>query len=104
MIFIEADHSYEKSFKDFQNAQDHLLGDGFIFVHDTYLYSKTMFSPDLFNDGYMTPLYLERNLPSQFELTSLPFIPGLPIIKKRNGQIVLAYLSEVTVRNFDYQT
>jgi predicted O-methyltransferase YrrM len=91
MAFIDADHGHEQSLKDFNNAQEFLLEDGFIFLHDTYPFNEGMLSPDLCNDAYKTPLWIKQNKRDQFELVSLPFNPGLTIVKKMNGNKQLAY-------------
>jgi hypothetical protein len=91
MVFIDADHSHGQSLKDFINAQGFLLEDGFIFLHDTYPYNERMLSPDLCNDAYKTPLWIKKNMQDQFEIVTLPFNPGLTIIKKITINKQLAY-------------
>jgi hypothetical protein len=36
LAFIDGDHSYEVVSRDFWNINDHLVDDGFVFIHDTY--------------------------------------------------------------------
>jgi len=93
-IFIDADHSHEQSLKDFLNAQEYLLEDGFIFMHDTYPYNEAMFAPGLCNDCYKTPLYIKQKLKNNFEIVTLPFNPGLTIVKKMSVRKQLYYLGE----------
>ena len=92
MIFIDADHSFEQSLKDFQNAAKHLVVDGFIFMHDTYPYEPEMFRPDLCNDAYRAPLWIKQNMIDEFEIITLPFNPGLTIVKKMKRNKQLEYL------------
>jgi hypothetical protein len=84
MIFIDADHSYEQSLKDFNNSQKHLVNDGFIIMHDTYPLSDFYIEPNLCNDVYKTALFIKNNLIENFEILTLPFHPGLTIVKKIN--------------------
>jgi hypothetical protein len=91
-IFIDADHSFEQSLNDFLNASKHIVEDGFIFLHDTYPYDSVMLSPDLCHDAYKTALYIKQNLIHEFEVVTLPFNPGLTIIKKMNREKQLSYL------------
>jgi predicted O-methyltransferase YrrM len=91
-IFIDADHSFEQSLNDFLNASKHIVEDGFIFLHDTYPYDSLMLSPDLCHDAYKTALYIKQNLIHEFEVVTLPFNPGLTIIKKMNREKQLSYL------------
>jgi predicted O-methyltransferase YrrM len=91
-VFIDADHSHEQSLKDFMNVSKHIVEDGFIFLHDTYPYDPVMLSPDLCNDAYQTPLFIKQNLIRDFEVITLPFNPGLTIIKKMHCEKQLSYL------------
>jgi predicted O-methyltransferase YrrM len=91
-IFIDADHSHEQSLKDFLNASKHIVEDGFIFLHDTYPYDPIMLSADLCHDAYKTPLYIKQNLIHDFEIVTLPFNPGLTIVKKMSSKKQLYYL------------
>lgn len=92
MVFIDADHSHEQSLKDFLNVKNHVIEDGFIFFHDTYPYDSYMFSPNLSGDCYKTALYIKQNLSSEFEILTLPFNPGVTIVKKISKFKQLAYL------------
>jgi predicted O-methyltransferase YrrM len=92
LIFIDADHSYEQSLKDFLNAKKYIIEDGFILLHDTYPYDPRMFAPDLCYDAYKTPLYIKENLIDDFEILTLPFNPGLTLVKKIARKKQLTYL------------
>ena len=92
MIFIDADHSFEQSLKDFQNAAEHIIIDGFIFLHDTYPYDPIMFDREVCDDAYRTPLWLKQNRIDDFEIITLPFNPGLTIAKRMNRNQQLSYL------------
>lgn len=82
MVFIDADHSHEQSLADFINVKDRVMDDGFIFLHDTYPINSRMMSKGLCHDCYKTALFIKQNLCSQFEIVTLPFSPGLTVIKK----------------------
>ncbi len=94
MIFIDADHSHEQSLKDFMNASRFLINDGFIFFHDTYPYNESMFAHNLCNDAYKTPLYIKENLIDFFEIITLPFNPGVTMVKKIHRTKQLIYLND----------
>ncbi len=89
-VFIDADHSHEQSLKDFLNVKDRVIEDGFIFFHDTYPYDELMFNPQLCNDVYKTALYIKQNLIEEFEILTLPFNPGVTLVKKiaRTKQLI----------------
>lgn len=92
MVFIDADHSHEQSLKDFLNVKDRVIEDGFIFFHDTYPFDPKMFDPNLCNDCYKTALWIKQNLSDEFELVTLPFNPGVTIVKKMAKSKQLSYL------------
>jgi predicted O-methyltransferase YrrM len=92
LIFIDADHSHEQSLKDFLNAEKHLIDDGFIILHDTYPFDSYLFKPELCNDCYKTALYIKQNLYTRFEILTLPFNPGLTLVKKMPQNKQLIYL------------
>lgn len=91
-VFIDADHSHEQSLKDFLNVKDHIIDDGFVFFHDTYPYDKSMMDPGLCNDVYKTALYIKEHFIDEFEIITLPFNPGLTIVKKMPRKKQLLYL------------
>jgi len=89
-IFIDADHSYQQSLKDFLNVKDRIIEDGFVFFHDTYPYDYSMTVSTLSSDCYKTILYIKQNFIDEFEILTLPFNPGVTIVKKmkRNKQLI----------------
>ena len=92
MVFIDANHSHEASLRDFDNAFPHVIEDGFIFLHDTYPISEIYTSPDLCHDAYKTAWYIRKNYGDKCEIITLPFQPGLTIVKKSHRQ--LQWMSE----------
>lgn len=82
MVFIDADHSHEQSLADFLNVKDRVIEDGFIFLHDTYPKDTSMIHPSWCCDCYKTALWIKQNLSAEFETVTLPFSPGLTIVKK----------------------
>jgi len=73
-------------------VKDRVIEDGIIFLHDTYPYSPSMFRPDLCNDVYKTAHYIKVNFNDSFESVTLPFNPGLTIVKKISRDKQLIYL------------
>lgn len=91
MVFIDADHSYEQSLLDFLNVKDRIIEDGFVFMHDTYPYDPVMTSPGLCHDAYMAPYFIKNNLAAEWEVLTLPFNPGLTILKRINTDKPIAW-------------
>lgn len=90
MVFIDADHSHKQSLRDFLNVAPRVIEDGFIFFHDTYPCLPYLFDKTKSDDVYKTALYIKKTLIDQFEIVTLPFNPGVTIVKKiaRNKQMV----------------
>lgn len=82
MVFIDGDHSKEQVYKDFINVKDKVIDDGFIFFHDTYPYNESLLSPILSNNCWEAILQIKNEFYSEFEIITLPFTPGVTIMKK----------------------
>lgn len=93
-VFIDADHSHEQSLKDFLNVKDMVIEDGFIFFHDTYPYDPEYFDPGACNDVYKTALYIKQNFIDEFEILTLPFNPGVTIVKKMKRTKQLIFIDD----------
>ena len=83
MAFIDAHHESTKVFKDFEGLFPYVIEDGFIFLHNTYPYDKCMTSPILCNDCYKVPDMIKNKYQDVCEIVTLPFNPGLTIVKKK---------------------
>jgi hypothetical protein len=94
LIFIDADHSHKQSLKDFLNAQKFLIEDGFIILHDTYPIDESYLDPTICDDSYRTAHFIKQNLSDSFESLTLPFHPGLTIVKKMNKSKQLLWKDE----------
>jgi hypothetical protein len=82
MVFIDADHSHEQSYKDFLNVKDLVVPDGFVFFHDTYPCNEELTQAHFCNDCYKTPIAIKENFSDEWEVVTLPFNPGVTICKK----------------------
>ena len=80
--FIDADHKFESTFKDFENLFPSIQSGGYIFLHDTYPCEAFLLDPKYCNDCYMTPIAIKQKYGKQLELLTLPLNPGVTIIRK----------------------
>jgi predicted O-methyltransferase YrrM len=86
LVFIDADHRYAQLCRDFEHALGVTRDHGLVCLHDTYP-SDVRFT----TDGYCADSYrlaAELSLPgsgwaSRVEAVTLPFHPGLTIVRKR---------------------
>ena len=84
MVFIDGDHSKEQVLKDFINVKDMVIDDGFIILHDTYPCDERMTLPSHSNDCWETMLEIKQKYSNEWEYITLPFNPGLTLLKKMN--------------------
>lgn len=88
--FIDADHSYIQSRKDFFNCYNLIGDDGLIFLHDTYPPNIEMTHPSRNGDTYK--LYEELSnveWNDKIDIINLPIYDGLTIIRKRGNKKIL---------------
>ena len=80
-VFIDADHSAEAVEKDFHGIYPHVADEGLICLHDTNPESVHDTDPKLCGDAWL----FAQKLPKEFtcEAVTLPYHPGLTIIRKR---------------------
>lgn len=86
IVFIDADHSYKQSLKDFNNVFSYVNDQGLIFLHDTFPKNK-----DFTNSGYCGDTYkIVYDLRNRIdcELITLPVHPGLTLVRKRNNHLL----------------
>ena len=82
MVFIDGDHSKEQVMKDFINVKDMVIEDGFVILHDTYPCDERMTLPDHSNNCWETMLEIKQKYSNEWEYITLPFNPGLSLLKK----------------------
>lgn len=84
MVFIDGDHSKEQVLKDFINVSEMVIEDGFVLLHDTYPCDENMELPNHSHNAWEAALHIKQNFKDQWEILTLPFNPGLTIMKKIN--------------------
>jgi predicted O-methyltransferase YrrM len=82
MVFIDGDHNKEQVYKDFFNVKDKVIDDGFVFFHDTYPHNEEMLSASLSNNCWEAILRIKNEFHREWEIITLPFTPGVTIMKK----------------------
>ncbi len=87
MVFIDADHSHASSLRDFDNVFPYVRNDGLIFFHDTYPMSRQWICKESCGDSYKTAWYIRQNYKDRCEILTLPFHPGLSIVRKSSKQL-----------------
>lgn len=88
LLFIDADHRFEQSIQDFNRLLPKISNDGLIVLHDTYPENKQWLAVDHCADSYRTAdeLYT-RCHQLGVEVVTLPFPPGITIVRKRSSQL-----------------
>ena len=82
LVFIDGDHSKEQVIKDFINVKDMVIDDGFVLLHDTYPCDERMTKSCYSDNAWEAVLYIKQNFLNEWEIITLPFNPGLTILKK----------------------
>jgi predicted O-methyltransferase YrrM len=86
MLFIDADHACEAVLSDFWNLFPFVSPHGLILLHDTHPKDNEAMSPMFCNNAY--EVINKIKLASEMlEYVTLPFHPGLTIIRKRKTQL-----------------
>ena len=80
-VFIDADHAAESVRKDFSQMWPFVSPDGIVCLHDTNPEKQSDATPGLCDDSWKFALYL---LGAGHESVTLPYHPGLTIVRKRD--------------------
>lgn len=80
--FIDADHSSTAAYQNFVHLFRYIKLGGYIFLHDTYPCIEENLLPRACNDCYLTPMKIRQNFQEHIEMLTLPFNPGLTIVRK----------------------
>ena len=59
--FIDGEHTHGTSLRDFWNIYEHLVPDGYVFLHDTYPKDKNWLDENACGDVYLTRQALEKD-------------------------------------------
>lgn len=81
-VFIDGDHSEEQVYKDFLNVSDFVIEDGFVLLHDTSPWCDEFLEPEWCNNAWEAALKIKNYHNNDWEILTLPFNPGLTILKK----------------------
>jgi len=87
MVFIDACHTHEQTYKDFLNVKDRVSENGVIFFHDTYPVNVFMASNDLSGDCYKTAEIIRKKHHHEFEIFTVAVNPGLSMVRKCSKQV-----------------
>ena len=87
LAFIDGDHTYEQVKKDFDNVWEHVVKDGYIFLHDTNPPSEEWTVPEKCGDVFYLIEDLEeshmRTVLDIFTFTRSAFNVGLTMVRKK---------------------
>jgi predicted O-methyltransferase YrrM len=87
MVFIDACHSHEATYRDFLNVKQHLVNDGIIFMHDMYPKDKESTNPGLSGNCYKTAEKIRIEHYHEFEIVTIPVEPGISMLRKVDRQL-----------------
>lgn len=89
MVFIDACHSREQSFADFEKIFPYLAEDGLIMMHDTYPLNELYTGASWCDNTYLAAWDIRKSTYYQqrAEIITIPVHPGLTIIRKSSRQL-----------------
>ena len=87
VVFIDAWHAADFAFRDFENVFPYVSENGFIFLHDTFPTYANYLDPRLCNDCWKTPHLIKKNYSQKIEILTIPFLPGLTIVRKLGQEL-----------------
>lgn len=82
LAFIDADHSYEQSLKDFKNLWPYIKTNGIVMFHDSYPHHPFLTQLEWSGTVYKTIKWIKANMYEDCEIVTIPVSPGLTIIRK----------------------
>jgi len=88
MLFIDANHSYEQSYKDFLNYQSHVKPNGIIVLHDSYPPGSKYCVPQYCGDVWKTAWKIRTEWKTEFEIVTIPGSFGVSVIRKADKQLM----------------
>lgn len=87
MVFIDACHTHEQTYKDFLNVKDRINENGVIFFHDTYPVIPYMTQPEISGDCYKTAEAIRTNHNDAYEIFTVTVNPGISMARKCTKQL-----------------
>lgn len=78
-VFIDADHSARAVERDFCGIWPHVSPEGLVLLHDTNPEAQADTAPGLCGDAWKAA----KKITECYEATTLPYQPGLTIVRKR---------------------
>lgn len=79
VVFIDADHSSKELIHDFEGIWRHVAPEGLVLLHDTNPDTESDTDPGLCGDAWIAA----QAISATYEAVTLPFHPGLTIVRKR---------------------
>ena len=82
LVFIDACHQSQVVLEDFDDIYPYVIRNGFIFLHDTFPTEVKFTSDEYCSDSWRVPQILKEKYKDEIEGITLPFSPGLSMIRK----------------------
>lgn len=90
MVFIDGDHDKYQVYKDFVNCKDRVISDGLVLMHDTVPANLQMTDKNFCHNSWEAAKKIKQEFRDEWEILSLPFNPGITIMRKMpwNKQLI----------------
>lgn len=85
-LYIDADHSFEQSLKDFNNFSPYVKPNGLILMHDTFPLNEEYEQLHLSGTVFKTAQYIKHHYAEDFEIVTVPYLCGVSIVRKKGSK------------------
>ncbi len=88
LVFIDANHTYNSSLKDFDLVFPLVNDNGLILLHDTYPPEEKYVSLKYCGEVYKTAEFIRFHCNDKCEIVTLPFYYGIAVVRKLDRQLL----------------
>jgi len=85
LLYIDADHSYEQSLKDFENFCSFVVPNGLILLHDTFPLTKAHEQPRYSGSVWRTARAIKDRHRDDYESMTFPHLNGVTLVRRRGA-------------------
>jgi len=86
LLYIDAGHSHEQSLRDFTNFSPFVIPRGLILMHDTHPLTERHEAPSFSGGVWKTAQVIKREYGKDFEISTIPALCGVSVIRKAGGK------------------
>ncbi|MDG7000486.1 MAG: class I SAM-dependent methyltransferase [Nitrososphaerota archaeon] len=86
LLYIDAYHTFEQSLADFEHFAPFVAPNGLIVMHDTVPLTEMHEQIQYSGTVWETPKYIKEHYSDQFEISTIPYLCGISILRKKGSK------------------